>query len=97
MATLNEELLTPQQVASWLQIPLSAVYAMSHRGEIEKVKLSHRRLRFTREAVERFISEKTEGGVKNDPTKVSQMGRKKARGETDPTLARSDWIQRPAP
>lgn len=54
------ELLTPDDVATWLRITKQAVYDMVHRGEIPAsciVKIGTR-LRFDAEALRRWLAEK---------------------------------------
>ena len=51
-------LLKAEQIAAMLGLKVQTVYAMARRGELEKVKLSRRCLRFRAGEVERFIERK---------------------------------------
>ena len=52
-------LLTAAEIADMLSIKVQTVYTMARRGELEKVKLSRKCLRFRADDVERFINRKT--------------------------------------
>jgi len=52
-------LLTAEDIAAMLSVKVQTVYTMARRGELEKVKLSRRCLRFRADDVERFIERKT--------------------------------------
>ena len=52
-------LLKAEEIASMLGLKVQTVYTMARRGELEKVKLSRRCLRFRAGDVERFIQKKT--------------------------------------
>jgi excisionase family DNA binding protein len=51
-------LLTAEDIAAMLSVKVQTVYTMARRGELEKVKLSRRCLRFRADDVERFIERK---------------------------------------
>lgn len=51
-------LLKAEQIAAMLGLKVQTVYAMARRGELEKVKLSRKCLRFRAGEVERFIERK---------------------------------------
>jgi len=53
------QLLKAEEIASMLGLKVQTVYTMARRGELEKVKLSRRCLRFRARDVERFIEGKT--------------------------------------
>ena len=52
------QLLKAEEIAVMLGLKVQTVYAMARRGELEKVKLSRRCLRFRAGDVERFIERK---------------------------------------
>ena len=52
------QLLKAEEIAAMLGLKVQTVYTMAHRGELEKVKLSRRCLRFRAGDVERFIKRK---------------------------------------
>ena len=52
------QLLKAEEIASMLGLKVQTVYTMARRGELEKVKLSRRCLRFRAGDVERFIERK---------------------------------------
>ena len=52
------QLLTAEDIAVMLSVKVQTVYTMARRGELEKVKLSRRCLRFRADDVERFIERK---------------------------------------
>jgi excisionase family DNA binding protein len=54
----KNRLLTAEEIASMLSIKVQTVYSMARRGELEKVKLSRKCLRFRADDVERFIERK---------------------------------------
>ena len=51
-------LLTAEDIAEILHLKVQTVYTMARRGELEKVKLSRKCLRFRADAIERFIERK---------------------------------------
>ena len=51
-------LLTAAEIAAMLGLKVQTVYTMARRGELEKVKLSRKCLRFRADDVERFINRK---------------------------------------
>ena len=51
-------LLTAEDIAEMLHLKVQTVYTMARRGELEKVKLSRKCLRFRADDVERFIERK---------------------------------------
>jgi excisionase family DNA binding protein len=51
-------LLTAEDIAAMLSVKVQTVYTMARRGELEKVKLSRKCLRFRASDVERFIERK---------------------------------------
>jgi excisionase family DNA binding protein len=51
-------LLTAEDIADMLKIKVQTVYTIARRGELEKVKLSRKCLRFRADDVERFIERK---------------------------------------
>ena len=51
-------LLTAEDIAEILHLKVQTVYTMARRGELEKVKLSRKCLRFRASDVERFIERK---------------------------------------
>jgi excisionase family DNA binding protein len=52
-------LLKAEDIAVILGLKVQTVYTMARRGELEKVKLSRKCLRFRADDVERFIERKT--------------------------------------
>jgi excisionase family DNA binding protein len=56
-------LLTAEDIAVILNIKVQTVYTMARRGELEKVKLSRKCLRFRADEVERFIERKAGLGL----------------------------------
>jgi excisionase family DNA binding protein len=54
----KDQLLKAEEIAAMLGLKVQTVYAMARRGELEKVKLSRRCLRFRAGEVERFIERK---------------------------------------
>lgn len=52
------QLLKAEEIAVMLGLKVQTVYAMARRGELDKVKLSRRCLRFRAGDVERFIERK---------------------------------------
>ena len=54
----KSQLLKAEEIAAMLGLKVQTVYAMARRGELEKVKLSRRCLRFRAGEVERFIERK---------------------------------------
>ena len=53
------QLLKAEEIAAMLGLKVQTVYTMARRGDLEKVKLSRRCLRFRARDVERFIQKKT--------------------------------------
>ena len=53
------QLLKAEEIASMLGLKVQTVYTMARRGELEKVKLSRRCVRFRAGDVERFIEKRT--------------------------------------
>jgi excisionase family DNA binding protein len=51
-------LLTAEDIAVMLQLKVQTVYTMARRGELQKVKLSRKCLRFRADEIERFIERK---------------------------------------
>ncbi len=51
-------LLTAEDIAVMLNVKVQTVYSIARRGELEKVKLSRKCLRFRADDVERFIERK---------------------------------------
>ena len=51
-------LLTAEDIAVMLSVKVQTVYTMARRGELAKVKLSRKCLRFRADDVERFIERK---------------------------------------
>jgi excisionase family DNA binding protein len=51
-------LLTAEDIAVMLNVKVQTVYMIARRGELEKVKLSRKCLRFRADDVERFIERK---------------------------------------
>jgi len=61
--TVNDQqeyvrLLTAEDIAAMLELKVQTVYTMARRGELEKVKLSRKCLRFRADEIERFIERK---------------------------------------
>jgi excisionase family DNA binding protein len=54
----KDQLLKAEEIAAMLGLKVQTVYTMARRGELEKVKLSPRCLRFRAGDVERFIERK---------------------------------------
>jgi len=52
-------LLKAEEIAVMLGLKVQTVYTMARRGELAKVKLSRKCLRFRADDVERFIEKKT--------------------------------------
>lgn len=50
-----ERLLTVRQVAEILRVSEATVYRMEDKGELHRVKMPARVVRFTHEEVERFV------------------------------------------
>jgi excisionase family DNA binding protein len=57
---VQDELMTPAELAGFLKVPVSRVYAMTHRHEVPFIKLSHRCLRFSRAEVKDWLQKKRE-------------------------------------
>ena len=51
-------MLTAEDIAVMLSVKVQTVYSIARRGELEKVKLSRKCLRFRADDVERFIERK---------------------------------------
>jgi excisionase family DNA binding protein len=51
-------LLKAEEIAARLGLKVQTIYTMARRGELEKVKLSRKCLRFRADDVERFIERK---------------------------------------
>ena len=51
-------LLTAEEIANMLKLKVQTVYTMARRGDLEKVKLSRKCLRFRADDVQRFIDRK---------------------------------------
>ena len=62
---MKERLLHARDVASILNVRPSTVYALCRRGELVHIRISEGRrrplIRFSREAIERFLQERTVG------------------------------------
>jgi excisionase family DNA binding protein len=56
-------LLTAEDIALMLKVKVQTVYTIARRGELEKVKLSRKCLRFRADDVERFIERKAALGL----------------------------------
>jgi excisionase family DNA binding protein len=54
----KNQLLTAEEIAVMLGLKVQTVYTMARRGELTKVKLSRKCLRFRADDVERFIKRK---------------------------------------
>jgi excisionase family DNA binding protein len=54
----RNRLLKAEDIAVMLGLKVQTVYTLARRGELEKVKLSRRCLRFRADDVERFIERK---------------------------------------
>jgi len=54
----KKPLLTAEEIAAMLRLKVQTVYTMARRGELPKVKLSRKCLRFRADDVERFIKRK---------------------------------------
>lgn len=61
----NERLLHARDIAAMLNIRPSTVYALCRRGELVHIRLSQGRrrplIRFSREAIERFLRDRSVG------------------------------------
>jgi len=55
----KNQLLKAEEIAAMLGLKVQTIYTMARRGELEKVKLSRKCLRFRADDVERFIEKKT--------------------------------------
>jgi excisionase family DNA binding protein len=55
----KQRLLKAEEIASMLGLKVQTIYTMARRGELEKVKLSRKCLRFRADDVERFIERRT--------------------------------------
>lgn len=54
----KSRLLTAEDIAAMLRVKVQTVYTMARRGELEKLKLSRKCLRFRADDVERYIERK---------------------------------------
>jgi excisionase family DNA binding protein len=63
-------LLTAEDIALMLKVKVQTVYTIARRGELEKVKLSRRCLRFRADEVERFIERRPEYELTSRPIPV---------------------------
>jgi excisionase family DNA binding protein len=59
----KNHLLKAEEIAARLGLKVQTIYTMARRGELEKVKLSRRCLRFRADDVERFIERKAGLGL----------------------------------
>lgn len=50
------DLMTPAEVAAYLQVTVMEVYRMRYSGKLSGIKLGHKTLRFRRQDVEGFVS-----------------------------------------
>lgn len=57
-------LMTPPQLAELLGVSVQQVYRMSHEGQLPKVKISRRCLRFRRSEIQQWLKQKS---IKPDP------------------------------
>jgi len=55
----KQRLLKAEEIAARLGLKVQTVYTMARRGELEKVKLSRKCLRFRADDVERFIERRS--------------------------------------
>jgi excisionase family DNA binding protein len=55
----KNRLLKAEDIAVMLGLKVQTVYTLARRGELEKIKLSRKCLRFRADDVERFIERKT--------------------------------------
>jgi excisionase family DNA binding protein len=51
-------LMTPDDLAQLLGVPLQQVYRLSHEARIPKIKLSRRCLRFSRSEIDKWLRRK---------------------------------------
>ena len=58
------QLLKADEIATMLGLKVQTVYTMARRGELEKVKLSRRCVRFRVGDVERFIQKRDSGELR---------------------------------
>lgn len=54
----KNQLLTAEEIAGILGLKVQTIYTMARRGQLEKIKLSRRCIRFRADEVERFIERK---------------------------------------
>ncbi|MGH8907274.1 MAG: helix-turn-helix transcriptional regulator [Egibacteraceae bacterium] len=54
----NEELLTVQQVAAWLKVPVATIYQWRYRGEGPRGIRVGRYVRYRRADVDAFLNER---------------------------------------
>jgi excisionase family DNA binding protein len=54
----KNQLLKAEEIAAMLGLKVQTIYTMARRGELEKVKLSRKCLRFRADDVERFIEQR---------------------------------------
>lgn len=55
----KNQLLKAEEIAVMLGLKVQTIYTMARRGELEKVKLSRKCLRFRADDVERFIERRS--------------------------------------
>ena len=58
---LPPDLLLPDEAAEMLRVSKSALFSMVKRGELPFIRLSVRRLRFSREQLLSYISDRSSG------------------------------------
>jgi excisionase family DNA binding protein len=56
----QQKLLTADEIATMLRLKVQTVYMMARRGDLEKVKLSRKCVRFRARDVERLIERRTQ-------------------------------------
>jgi excisionase family DNA binding protein len=54
----KNQLLKAEDIADMLRLKVQTIYSMARRGELEKIKLSRRCVRFRADDVQRFIERK---------------------------------------
>ena len=67
MASERDQVITIQEAAQYLRVPLSSLYKLAQRGELPCQKIG-RHWRFRREAMDRWL----EGGQKDDTDRRRQ-------------------------
>jgi excisionase family DNA binding protein len=84
--------LTAAELARHLRVPIGQVYRLSSSGQIPKIKIGHRTVRFDLEAVLEALSESTES---------SSPGRRRPKippsERTEAPLPPYDWSPQPSP